>query len=257
MIRESKDFLSKLYNAENNNLWYKPFEKEEYYTTLKPDYRQILKKRYQDRFKELQDTNKEIESNNQELAKINDDLDVLTDSDDRKPLLVKKVQVNKRLNMALNKRSKEVDELLQLDTDLIQSAFDEHDDTISVKKSRITTRIFQQEWNEKIMNSYEKNQVQFMTSKEKEEYFKDKVRELKKYDQNGVLNHPDWFFRVTVLDFIISEMNRLVIWFKGCSFDDFETIYRIVRKLNLLQLDVDYVFGEDEFEINKTNLFYV
>ena len=239
MIRESKDFLSRLYNAENNNLWYKPFEKDEYYTTLKPDYRQILKKRYQDRFKELQDTNREIESNNEELQKINKALDGLTSFEERNPLLEKKVHVNRNLNMALTKRSREVDELLQIDTDLIQSAFDEHDDTISVKKSRITPRIFQQEWNEKIMNPYEKNQIQFMTSREQEEYFKDKVRELKKYDKNGVLNHQDWFFRVTVLDFIVSEMNRLVLWFKGCSFDDFETIYRIVRKLNLLQLDVE------------------
>lgn len=139
----------------------------------------------------------------------------------------------------MNKRDVEVDDLLQIDTDLIQAAFDEHDDTISVKKNRITTRIFQQEWNEKIMNSYEKDKIQYMTSKEKTEYFNDKIRELKKYDVHHVLNHKDWFFRVTVLDFIVSEMNRLVLWFKRCSFDDFETIYRIVRKLNLLQLDVD------------------
>ena len=49
-IRESTEFLSKLYNAPNNNLWFKPLEKEEYLTTLKPDYKQILRKRYQEKF---------------------------------------------------------------------------------------------------------------------------------------------------------------------------------------------------------------
>ena len=78
----------------------------------------------------------------------------MTSFEERNPLLEKKVHVNRNLNMALTKRSREVDELLQIDTDLIQSAFDEHDDTISVQKSRITPRIFQQEWNEKIMNPY-------------------------------------------------------------------------------------------------------
>lgn len=48
IIRESTKFLSRLYNAESNNLWYRPFEKEELYTTLKPDYRQILKKKYRE-----------------------------------------------------------------------------------------------------------------------------------------------------------------------------------------------------------------
>lgn len=54
LIRETKNFLSKLYNAPDRNLWYKPFDGEEYYTTLKADARQILKKRYQDKFKEFQ-----------------------------------------------------------------------------------------------------------------------------------------------------------------------------------------------------------
>ncbi len=39
VIRESKTFLGKLYDAKNNNMWYRPFAKEEIYTTLKPDYR--------------------------------------------------------------------------------------------------------------------------------------------------------------------------------------------------------------------------
>ena len=53
VIRESNGFLSKLYNAENNNLWYKPIESDEIYTTMKPDYRQMLKKRYGEKLKEI------------------------------------------------------------------------------------------------------------------------------------------------------------------------------------------------------------
>lgn len=45
-IRESNRFLSKLYNAPNNNLWYRPIETEELYTTIEPDYRQVLRKQY-------------------------------------------------------------------------------------------------------------------------------------------------------------------------------------------------------------------
>ena len=52
-VLKSRKFLSKLYNAENNNLWYKPFEKEEYYTSLKPDYSQALRKQYGDKLNSL------------------------------------------------------------------------------------------------------------------------------------------------------------------------------------------------------------
>ena len=84
------------------------------------------------------------------------------------------------------------------------------------------------------MNSYEREKLQYMTSKEKDRYLQDKISDLEKYDVHGVLAHEDWFFRVVVLDYVVREMNRLVQWFKNCSYDDFETIYRIVRKLNLL-----------------------
>ena len=45
--------------------------------------------------------------------------------------------------------------------------------------------------------------------------------------------------------------------FKNCSYDDFDTIYKIVRKLKLLQLDLQCVYSSDEFNINRTNLFQV
>ena len=86
---------------------------------------------------------------------------------------------------------------------MISYAFDKHDDVVSVKRNEITNDIFKQVWNEKIMNSYERDTVQYMTSKEKERYFKKKVRELKKFDEYWVLIHRDWFFRVTVIDYIV------------------------------------------------------
>ena len=42
-IRETTQFLSKLYNAENNNLWWKPFERENLYYTITPDSRLVLR----------------------------------------------------------------------------------------------------------------------------------------------------------------------------------------------------------------------
>lgn len=118
-------------------------------------------------------------------------------------------------------------------------------------------RIFKQFWNERIMNSYERDKVQYLTSEEKKRYFQEKVRDLRKYDRHGILNHPDWFFRVVVLDFIVNEIQRLTYWFKNCAYDDFDTIYKIMRKLRLLLLDVDAVRSSQKFEINRTNLFFV
>ena len=39
--------------------------------------------------------------------------------------------------------------------------------------------------------------------------------------------------------------------------DDFDTIYKIVRKLNLLKSDVESIRSPDKFDINKTNLFFI
>lgn len=128
---------------------------------------------------------------------------------------------------------------------------------VSVRKTDVGFRIFQQVWNEKIMNSYEKDKLQYLTSQEKERYFKDKLRELEKFDVHGVLRRPDWFFRVVVLDYIVREMKRLILWFKDCSWDDFETVYKITRKLRMLQLDVDAAYSDKPFDINHTNLFQV
>lgn len=140
---------------------------------------------------------------------------------------------------------------------MIQVAFDEHDDVVSVKRKELNFRVFKQYWNERIVNPYEREQLQYLTSEEKVRYFKDKVRELQKFDTYGILTHQDWFFRVVVLDFIVAEMRRLILWFKNCAWNEFDTIYRITRKLRMLQLDVDAIRSDAKFDINRTNLFQI
>ena len=55
----------------------------------------------------------------------------------------------------------------------------------------------------------------------------------------------------------VDNYSDLVDLFKNCSYDDFDTIYKIVRKLKLLQLDLQCVYSSDDFNINRTNLFQV
>lgn len=191
------------------------------------------------------------------MKSITEELQKTSDLDEREPLLQKKVDSIIKINDLMDKRDEASDDALKIDVNLLQAAYDEHDRAVSVKKNVMTFNIFKQVWNEKIMNSYERDKLQYLTSEEKTRYFNEKIRELKKYDTYGILNHPDWFFRVTVIDFITSEMQRLVYWFKNCAYDDFDTIYRIVRKLGLLQLDIDSARSSGEFNINKTNLFFI
>lgn len=203
------------------------------------------------------DVSSEIEEVSRKVDSASRQLDGLLDMERRTALLVGKVDAERELNRLLKRRDELTDEVIQVDTDLVQAAFDEHDDVVSVKRNGIGVQIFKQVWNEKIMNSYERDKLQYLTSVEKKRYFQEKVRELKKRDPYGILNHADWYFRVVVLDYIVSEMQRLVYWFKNCSWDDFETIYRITRKLKLFHLDVDSIRSNSDFDINKTNLFYI
>ena len=257
VIRQSNEFLSKLYNANKNNLWYKEDVTDEIYTTFEPDHRKMLRKKYQSNLATIRGLDSRIKEQRTKIGKINERLSNSTNLEKRTPLLAERVRETKTLNELLVKRDNAADEALKIDADLIRMAFDEQDKVVSVKKNGMTFKIFEQAWNEKIMNSYEKDKLQYLTSAEKERYFEDKVRELRKYDNYGVLNHPDWFFRVVVLDFITREMRKLIFWFKNCSFDDFDTIYKIMRKLNLLHLDVDAIRSDDQFDINRTNLFYL
>ena len=257
VTRLADRFLGKLYNAESGNLWYRPFEQDEIYTTIDADYRQILRKQYGRSMAEIRSVDAEIKAVESEMRQISRELSTKTALMEREPILARKVAVTKKMNALQKRKEAAVDKTLQIDADLINAAFDAHDLAVSVKKNVVTTRIFQQVWNEKIMNSYERDKLQYLTSEEKSRYFADKIRELRKYDVHGVLNHPDWFFRVVVLDYIVQEMKRLVYWFKNCAYDDFDTIYRIVRKLELLQLDVDAIHSKQAFSINHTNLFYI
>lgn len=224
---------------------------------MKPDYRQVLRKQYREKLKEVRKVDSEMRLREDQLDKIQRELSVKLELSERDPLLIERVSVVRDINALKTKRDALADAMIRTDVDLLQIAFDEHDKAVSVKKTQITPRMFKQVWNEKIMNTYEKDKLQYLTSAEKTRYFQEKIRELEKYDQYGILNHRDWFFRVTVLDYILNEMQRLIYWFKNCSYNDFDTVYRIVRKLRMLQLDVDCVRSKDAFDINRTNLFYL
>ena len=256
-VRESNKFLSKLYNAPSNNLWYRPFEKEELYTTMLPDYRQTLKKQYEDAFNQIRGIDNEISSKMGELDGIRNELSTKTTLNDRNPVLERKVMVEGNIAELQSRKERLSDEIIQIDADMIRAALDEHDDAMSVKRSNLTIDMFNQVWNEKIMNAYEKDKLQYLTSVERERYFNQKIRDLRKCDTFGILNHSDWFFRVVVMDYVVQEIQRLIYWFKNCSYDDFDTIYRIVRKLNLLLLDVEATKSASTFDINRTNLFYI
>lgn len=92
MIDKSNKFLSKLYDAENNNLWYKPYAKEEYYTTLNPEYRQVLSKQYREKFDELIGVDEQIDEVKEQISRMNSELDVMTLSlDERNSLVESKV----------------------------------------------------------------------------------------------------------------------------------------------------------------------
>lgn len=256
-VRETSEFLAKLYNAPDNKLWYMENPKEGLYTTLKPDYRKMLRDKYQAKMRELRTVDSQLRQITRKISNVESQLSTQFDLEKREELLETKVMLTRSMNALEAKKGDISDDLIQIDTDIIQSAFDEQDDVVSVRKTDVGFRIFQQVWNEKIMNSYERDKLQYLTSKEKERYFKDKLRELEKFDVHGVLRKPDWFFRVVVLDYIVGEMKRLILWFKDCSWDDFETVYKITRKLRMLQLDVDDAYSDKPFDINHTNLFQV
>ena len=258
-IKESTKFLSKLYNAnsENVGLWYKDDETEELYTTISPDYRKQLRKKYRKTIDGLREVQSSIDVQTRKLNQVEETLSNTPDLKEREGILVKKVKILDRISNLKQKMESLTRDAITTDTDLLQVAYDEHDRVVSLKRRLFTPQIFKQMWNEKIMNQYEIDKLQYLTSDEKKRYFEEKIRDLSKYDTYHVLNHPDWFFRVVVVDFVSQEMQRLVLWFKDCSYTDFDTIYRIVRKLNLLQMDIDAARSESEFTINRTNFFQI
>ena len=88
-IRNASKFLSKLYNAESNNLWYKPYAKEEYYTTMKPNQIQILRKKYANKLKQLRLIDDKLLKTNDNLDKVGKQVALTFDLDERSVLLDK------------------------------------------------------------------------------------------------------------------------------------------------------------------------
>ena len=257
-INESNAFLAKLYNAPESSLWYRPDQYEELYTTMQPDYRKQLRAQHQAKMREIRALDAKLESIQRKMEEVQSQLERNNGNlDERDGILRRKVRVQMDMDSAREKRREVSDELIQIDVDLVQRAMDEQDDVVSVVRRKVPFRVFKQAWNEKILNAYERDKIQYLTSKEKERYFQDKLRQLQKFDSHGILNHKDWFFRVVVLDFVSQEMQRLVLWFKNCSWDDFDTVYRITRKLKMLLLDVESIRNDDKFDVNQTNLFVV
>ena len=69
-VRETSRFLAKLYNAPDENLWYREDPKEEIYTTLKPDYRKMLRNRYQEKMRELRSVDSQLKSHARKLTNV-------------------------------------------------------------------------------------------------------------------------------------------------------------------------------------------
>ena len=69
-VRDISAFLAKLYNAPDNKLWYREDPKEELYTTLKPDYRKMLRNRYQSKMGELRQVDSQLKSQRRKLSSV-------------------------------------------------------------------------------------------------------------------------------------------------------------------------------------------
>ena len=82
-----------------------------------------------------------------------------TNLNERELLLKKRVALLKTTTALRAKRDEIADDLVQIDTDMIQIAFDEHDDVVSVKRKELNFRVFRQYWNERIVNPYEREQL--------------------------------------------------------------------------------------------------
>lgn len=70
MVKEISVFLAKLYNAPDNNLWYREDPKDELYTTLKPDYRKMLRNKYQSKMGELRSIDSQMKSEKRKLSNV-------------------------------------------------------------------------------------------------------------------------------------------------------------------------------------------
>ena len=73
-VKDISAFLSKLYNAPENNLWYREDPQDELYTTLKPDYRKMLRSKYQSKMGELRSIDAKLGSEKRKLSKVESQL---------------------------------------------------------------------------------------------------------------------------------------------------------------------------------------
>lgn len=256
-IDEASGFLSRLYGADNANLWYRSDPDDELYTSIKPDYRQTLKRKYAEQLKKLVRVDARVQKLESDIAEIQEGLRDTIDLAERDAIIARKVAAARELDALREEREGLSDSLVATDVDIVQAAFDDHDMAVSLRRKGLSPTVFKQAWNERIVNAYERDRLQYLTSDEKTRYFEDKVRALKKVDPRGLLDHEDWFFRVVVLDLVVQKMQKLVQLFKQCSWNDFETVYRVVRKLRLLLLDAESTYCSGAFDINRTNLFYI
>ena len=69
-VKDISAFLSKLYNAPDNNLWYREDPMDELYTTLKPDYRKMLRSKYQSKMRELRAIDTQLKSEQRKLSNV-------------------------------------------------------------------------------------------------------------------------------------------------------------------------------------------
>lgn len=111
-VRDISAFLAKLYNAPDNKLWYREDPKEELYTTLKPDYRKMLRDRYQSKMGELRQVDSQLKSQRRKLSLVESQLSTQFDLGKRDELISTKVKLTKSLNSLTQKRDEISDKII-------------------------------------------------------------------------------------------------------------------------------------------------
>ena len=111
-VRDISGFLSKLYNAPDNNLWYMEDPKDELYTTLKPDYRKMLRSKYQSKMRELRSIDSQLKSEQRKLSNVEQKISTQFNLDKREELLEDKVYLTRSINTLAKKREEIADEII-------------------------------------------------------------------------------------------------------------------------------------------------
>jgi hypothetical protein len=108
-VRDLGGFLAKLYNAPESNLWYREDPQDELYTTLKPDYRKMLRNKYQAKMKELRSTDSKVRSERRKLSNVETQLQRTLDLEKREELITTKLHLVKSVNALETKREEIAD----------------------------------------------------------------------------------------------------------------------------------------------------